>query len=228
MLSHLYIIVPDNQTMNKIDGSTLFKIATKYPITWWTVIWMTTWYYFCAIFCSVFLHLLFSHSVVSDFLRLHGLQHIRLPCPSPSPRVCTNTGPLSWWCHPTTSSSLISFSYLQSFPASGSFLVTALWIRWSKYWSFSFSISSSNEFSELVSIKTDWFDLLAVQGIHKSLLLHYSSKASIIWCSAFFMVQLWPYMTAGKTIALTIWTFFYIISVITICDISYLLYRTDY
>ena len=88
---------------------------------------------------------------------------------------------------------------------------------------------SSNEFSELISFKTDWFDLLAVQGIHKSLLLHYSSKTSIICCSAFFMVQLWhPYMTAGKTIALTIWTFFYIIRVITICDISYLLYRTDY
>ena len=152
MLSHLYIIVPDNQTMNKIDGSTFFKIATKYPITWWTVIWMTTWYYFCAIFCSVFLHLLFSHSVVSDFLRLRGLQHIRLPCPSPSPRACTNTGPLSWWCHPTTSSSLVPFSYLQSFPASGSFLMTALWIRWSKYWSFSFSISLPMNFQ-------NWFPL---------------------------------------------------------------------
>ena len=81
-------------------------------------------------------------------------------------------------------------------------------IRWPKYWSFSFSISPSNEYSGLISFKTDWLDLLAVQGTLKSLLQHHSSKATILQCSAFFMVQLSHlYMTMGKTIALTIWTF---------------------
>ena len=85
---------------------------------------------------------------------------------------------------------------------------SALLIRWSKYWSFSFSISPCNEYSELILFRIDWFDLLAVQGTLKSLLQHHSSKASILQCSAFFMVQLsHPYMTTGKTIALTIWTF---------------------
>ena len=81
-------------------------------------------------------------------------------------------------------------------------------IRWPKYWSFSFSISPSNEYSGLTSFKTDWFDLLAVQGTLKSLLQHHSSKASVVQGSAFFMFQLsHPYMTTGKTIALTRWTF---------------------
>ena len=76
-----------------------------------------------------------------------------------------------------------------------------LWIRWPKYWSFSFSISPSNEFSGLISFKMDWLDLLAVQGTLKSLLRYHSSKPSILWCSAFFIVQLsHPYMTTGKTI----------------------------
>ena len=84
----------------------------------------------------------------------------------------------------------------------------ALGIRWPKYWSFSFSISPFNEYSRLISFRTDWFDLLAVQGTLKSLLQHHSSKASVFECSAFFMVQLsYPYMTTEKTIALTIWTF---------------------
>ena len=84
----------------------------------------------------------------------------------------------------------------------------ALHIRWPKYWSFSYSISPSNEYSGLISFRIDWFDLLAVQVTLKSLLQHYSSKASILQCSAFFMVQLsHPYMTTGKTIALTRWTF---------------------
>ena len=79
---------------------------------------------------------------------------------------------------------------------------------WPKYWSFSFNISPSNEYSGLISFRIDWLDLLAVQGTLKSLLQHHNSKASILWCSAFFMVQLsHPYMTTGKTIALTIWTF---------------------
>ena len=85
---------------------------------------------------------------------------------------------------------------------------SALHIRWPKYWSFSFSISPSNEYSGMISFRMDWLDLLAVQGTLKSLLKHHSSKASILWHSAFFIVQLsHPYMTTGKTIALTRWTF---------------------
>ena len=81
---------------------------------------------------------------------------------------------------------------------------SALHIRWPKYWSFSFSISPSNEYSGLISFRIDWLDLLAVQGTLKSLLQHHSSKASILWCPAFFIVQLsHPYTTTGKTIALT-------------------------
>ena len=85
---------------------------------------------------------------------------------------------------------------------------SVLHIRWPKYWSFSFSISPSNEYSGLISFKMDWLDLLAVQRSFKSLLQHHSSKASILWCSAFFIVQLsHPYMTTGRIIALTRWTF---------------------
>ena len=85
---------------------------------------------------------------------------------------------------------------------------SVLHIRWPKYWSFSLNISPSNEYSGLISFRMDWLDLLAVEGTLKSLLQHHSSKASILWCSAFFMVQLsHPYMTTGKTIALTRWTF---------------------
>ena len=85
---------------------------------------------------------------------------------------------------------------------------SALCIRWPNYWSFIFSISPSNEYSGLISFRIDWFDLLSVQGTLKSLLQHHTSKASIFWCSAFFMVQLSHlYMTTGKTVALTSWTF---------------------
>ena len=91
----------------------------------------------------------FSHSVVSESLQPHGLQHARLPCPSPTPRACSNSCPSSWWCHPTISSSVVLFSAcLQYFPESGSFPMS-LCIRWPKYWSFSFSISPSNEYSGL-------------------------------------------------------------------------------
>ena len=153
---------------------------------------------------------LFSRSVVSDSLQPHALQHARLPCPSPTPRVYSNSCPLSWWCHPTISSSAIPFSFhLQSSPASGSFSnESVLHIRWPKYWSFSFSISPSNEYSGLISLRMDCLDLLVVQGTFKSLLQHHSSKASILQCSAFFIVQLsHPYMTTGKTTDLTRWTF---------------------
>ena len=85
---------------------------------------------------------------------------------------------------------------------------SALHIRWPKYWSFSFSISPSNEYSGLISFRMDWFDLLAVQGTLKNLLQHYNSKASVLRCLAFLMFQLsYPYVTTGKTIALTIWAF---------------------
>ena len=153
----------------------------------------------------------FSRSVVSDSLWPHGLQHPRPPCPSPTPRVYSNLCPLSWWCHPTISSSVISFSScLLSFPASGSFQMSSqlFTFRWPKYWSSSFNISPSIEYLGLISFRMDWLDLLAVQGTLKSLLQHHSSKRSIFQCSAFFIVQLsHPYMTTGKTRALSRWTF---------------------
>ena len=110
--------------------------------------------------------LLFSHSS-SDSLWPHGLQHARLLCPSPFPRAFSSSCLLSQWCHPTISSSVIPFSScLQSFPASGSFLIeSALHIRWPKYWSFSFSISPSNEYSGLTFFRMDWFNLLPTKGL---------------------------------------------------------------
>ena len=112
----------------------------------------------------------------------HGLQHIRLPCPSLTLGACANSCYLSCWCHPTNKSVLL--------------------IRWPKYCSF--SISPSNEYSGLISLRMDWLDLLAVQGTLKSLIQHHHSKALILQCSVFFMVQhLHPYMITGKTIALT-------------------------
>ena len=152
----------------------------------------------------------FSHSVMSDFSQPHGPQHNSPPCPSPTPRVYSDSFPLSWWCHPTISSSAILFSScLQSFPASESFPMSQFFaIRWPKYWSFSFSISPSNEYSRLISFRTDWLDLLAVQGNLKNHLHHHSSKASVLGHSAFFVVQLsHPCMTIGKTKALTRRTF---------------------
>ena len=119
--------------------------------------------------------LLFSCSVVTDSLRPHGLQHVRLPCPSPSPRVCPSSCPLSQWCLPTISSSVVPFSS-SIFPSIGVFSSELdLCISWPEYWSFSFSISPSN----------DWFDLLAVPGTLKSLLQHHSLKASVIPLSTF-------------------------------------------
>ena len=140
----------------------------------------------------------FSRSVVSDSLRPHEPQHARPPCPSPTPEVHPNPCPLSRWCHPTISSSVVLFSScLQSFPESGSF--PTLGIRWLKYWSFSFRISPSNEHPGLISFRMDWLDILAVQGTLKSLLQHHSSKALILLHSSFFIVQLsHPYMTLEK------------------------------
>ena len=147
---------------------------------------------------------------MSDFLWPHGLQHARFPCPSLFPRACSNSCPFNWWCHTTISSTVVPFfCCLQSFPALGFFpSESVLHIRWPKYWSFSFSISPSNEYSGFISFRIEWFGLLAVQGTLKSLLQHPSLKASILLSSAFFTVQLSHlYMTTGKTIALTICTF---------------------
>ena len=149
----------------------------------------------------------FSHSVVSDPLWPHGLQHARPPCPSPTPGAHSNSCPLNLWYHPTILCRPLLLSPI--FPSIRVFSSeSALCLRWPKYWSFSFNISPSNEHPGLISFRMDWLDLLAVQGTLKSLLQHHSSKASSLRCSAFFTVQLsHPYMTSGKTIALTRWTF---------------------
>ena len=164
-------------------------------------------------FCSLIPYLFlmyssgqFSRSVTSDSLRPYGLQHARPPCPSPTPGVYSNSCPLSWWCHPTISFSviplLLSLSIFSSIRVFSN--ESVLHNRWPKYWSFSFRISPSNEYSGLISFRMDWLDLLAVQETLKSFLQHHSSKALILRHSAFFIVQLsHPYMTTGKTIALT-------------------------
>ena len=132
----------------------------------------------------------FSRSVVSKSLRLHGLQHARPPCPWPAPGVYSNPCPLSQWCHPNISFSVISFSCFQSFLTLGSFPVSPFFASGGQFCSFSFSISPSNEYSGLISFRIDWFYLFAVQGTLKSLLQHHNSKASILWHFTFFIVQL--------------------------------------
>ena len=143
---------------------------------------------------------------MSDSLWPHGLKHARLPCPP-------------------VSQSLLKFMSIESVMLSNHLILCrlllllpsifpsirvfsnelALCIRWSKYWRFIFSIGPSNEYSGLISFRVDWFDLFAVQGTLKSLLQYHNLKASILWCSAFFIVQLsYPDMTSGKTIAFTI------------------------
>ena len=147
--------------------------------------------------------LLSRHSVMSDSLKLHGLQHTRLPCPSPSPGVCSNLCSLDQWCHPP------------SHPLS-SLSPPAFNLSWHQdlfQW-----VSSSHQVAQVLELqhqsfqwvtvlicsRIDWFALCAVQATLKNLLQHHSSKASIFWRSAFFMVQLsHPYMTTGKTTALT-------------------------
>ena len=152
----------------------------------------------------------FSHSVVSNSMWPHEPQHAWLPCPSSTPRVYPNSCPLR---SVMPSNHLILCRPLlllpSVFPSIKVFSnESALWIRLPNYWSFSFNISPSNEYSGLISFRLNWLDLLAVQGTLKSLLQHHSSKASILRHSAFFIVQLsHPYVTTGKTIALTRWTF---------------------
>ena len=149
----------------------------------------------------IFTAVKFNCSVVSDSLQPHGLQHANPPCPSPTPGVYSNSTESAM-----PSNHLILCCPLlllpSVFPSIRVFSnESALRIRWPKYWSFSFNISPSNEYSGLMSFRMDWLDLLAVQGTLKSLLQHHSSKA-------FFRVQLsHPYMTTGKTTALTRQTF---------------------
>ena len=147
----------------------------------------------------------FSCSVMSDSLRPHESQHARPPCPSPTPRVHSDSCPLSQWCHPAISPSVVPFSSCpQSLPASQSFPMGQLFASGSQSTGVSTLASFLPKKSQDWSPSMDWVDLLAVQGTLKSLLQHHSSKASILWCSAFFTVQLsHPYMTTGKTIALT-------------------------
>ena len=151
----------------------------------------------------------FSCSVVSDSLQPHGLQHARPPCPSPTPTVYLNSCPLSRWM---LSSHLILLSpsppTFNPSQHQGLFNESALRIRWTKDWNFSFNISPSNEHPELISFRMDWLDFLAIQGTLTSLIQHHSSKASILRRSALFIAQLaHPYVTTGKTIALTRRTF---------------------
>ena len=144
----------------------------------------------------------FSHSVMFDSLWPHESQQTRPPGPSPTLGVHSNSSPSSRWCLPTISCSVIPFfSCLQSFPASGSFPMSQFFTSGGQSIGvFSFSISPSNEYSGLISFRMDQLDLLAVQGILKSLLQHHSSKASIFWHSAFIIVQLsHPYMIMKKT-----------------------------
>ena len=150
----------------------------------------------------------FSFSV-SESLQSHGLQHTRPPCPSPTQNIYSNSCPSSWWYHPTILPSVVPFSsHLQSFPASGSFLISQFFITGGQ------STGVSASASVLLMNIQNWFPLkwtvwicLLSKGL-SSLLQHHSSKASVLQCSVFFIVQLsHPYMTAGKTIALTRQTF---------------------
>ena len=141
---------------------------------------------------------------MSDSFRPHGLQHARPPCPSPTPSLLK---PMSAELVMPTNHLILRrplllpsvFPSIRVFPNE-----SVLHIRWPKYWSFSFNISPSSEYSGLISFRMHWLDLLAVQETLKSLLQHHNSKASILPCSAFSIVKLsHPYMTAGKTITLT-------------------------
>ena len=148
--------------------------------SWWILIYICT-------HTHTHIYVQFSHSS-----KPHELQHMRPPCPSPTPGVHPNSCPLSWWCHPTISFPIVPLLLLPSiFPSIRVFSnESAHHIRWPKDWSFSFNISPFDEHPGLISYRMDWLDLLAVQGTLKSLLQHHSSKASILLCSAFFIAQL--------------------------------------
>ena len=151
----------------------------------------------------------FSHSVVSDSLRSHGLHHAMPPCPSPTRGLFSNSSPLSRWCHPTISSSVIPFSSsLQTFPASGSFQMSQLFTSCGKkYWSFSFNISPSKEHPGLISFRMNWLDLLVVQGTLESSPTPQFKSINSLALSFLYSQLSHPYMTTGKIIALTRQTF---------------------
>ena len=149
----------------------------------------------------IYIHTHKNYLVMSDSLWPHGLQHARLPCPSPTPRAYSNSCPLSWWCHPIIPSSVIPFSScLQSFPVSRSFQMSQLFASDGK------TIGVSGSTSVLQMNIQDWSPLgwtglisLQSMGFSRVFSQYHSSKASILWCSAFFIVQLsYPYMTTGK------------------------------
>ena len=137
-----------------------------------------------------------------DSLRPHGLQYVRLPCPSLSPGVCSNSRLLCGWCHPTVSSSITPFSSYSQSPSIRVFSnESALRIRWPdapKHWSFSFSISPSNEYSGLIFFRTDHLISLPSKGLSRVFSSIHSLKASILQCSVFFMVQLSPDFPGGS------------------------------
>ena len=173
-------------------------------ITKWSIL-KSNWLYSLNLKMEIYCCCSVSPSCLTPWTAAH-----RLPFPSPTPRVCSNSCPLSWWCHPTTSSSIIPFSScLQFFSASGSFPMSQLFASGGQI------IGASASASFLPMNIQDWFPLgltslsfLQSKGLSRSFLQPHSLKASIFWCSAFFMVQLLhPYMTTGKTIALTIWIF---------------------
>ena len=151
----------------------------------------------CASTLLKFSSVQFSCSVASNSLWPHGLQHTRLPCPFLTPGACSNSWSIEsvipsnhlLLCHPLILL-LTIFPSIRVFSSE-----SVLHIRWPKYWSFSFSINPSNEYSGLISFRIDWFDLLAVQGTLKSFLQHHSLKTSILWCSAFLLsnshIQRW-------------------------------------
>ena len=151
---------------------------------------------------SAFLMSVQFSSVAQSCLTLQprGLQHARLTCPTSTLRAYSNSCPLSQWCHIllSTSPPALNLSSIGVFSNE-----SVLHIRWPAYWSFSFSINPSNEFSGLISFRMDWVDLLAVQGTFKSHLQHHRSKASILQCSAFIVQLSHLYITTGKTIAFT-------------------------
>ena len=158
---------------------------------------------------------------MSVSLQPHGLQHARVPCSLPTPRACSHSCLWMPSNHLILRHPLLPPSILPSIRVISNDSI--LCIRWPKYWSFSFSISPSNESSGLISFRMDCLDLPEVQETLKSLLQHHSSKASILWHSAFFLVQLsHPHTTTEKTIALTIWTFVgKVMSLLLICFLGW-------
>ena len=141
---------------------------------------------------------------MSDSLWPHGLQYAKFLWPLLSSGVCSNSHPLNWWCYLSISLYAPFFCLFSSIRIFSREL--ALHIRWSEYWSFSFSISPSSEYSRLISFRINWFDVLAVQGTLKSILQHHSLKASVLQCSVFFMVHYkdWIYSCCIKLTKLDI------------------------